>query len=144
MADVADVLIHDDFVTAAAGAQRINKIIHQRCDCTDVVWEVCCKGLLIIRLPVLACRSINAVEPGEQSVNRHLHVLEGHAHSRATFSMQSQLQRPRSLTWHDDCVMVFEVCGNFASNIISCKSLCKLCTLQTLAQQMQHHQVGED
>jgi hypothetical protein len=70
MADVADVLIDNCFVGTAAGAQRISKIVHQRCDGANVICEERCKGLLVVVLAGLACSSAGSAKPRTQQARR--------------------------------------------------------------------------
>jgi hypothetical protein len=70
VADVADVLIDDCFVGTAAGAQRTNKVVHQRCDGANVICEERCKGLLVVVLSVLACSSAGSAKPRTQQARR--------------------------------------------------------------------------
>ena len=70
VADVADVLIDNRFVGTATGAQRIDEVVHERCDGANVICEECCKGLLVVVLSVLACSSSGSAEPRTQQARR--------------------------------------------------------------------------
>lgn len=81
VADVADVLIDDCLVRTAAGAQRINKVIHEQRDGANVIRKEGCKGLLVIVVLALACRSTCSAEYCTQQACCTSFVLGGVVHT---------------------------------------------------------------